>query len=494
MLKNLFNRAIGKRSSPFHASAEESADLVLARRDPRAALALAREHFAQGRATEAEAICDLVLARDARDFEAVSLKAGVHWIRAEYQPAMRLAREAVAIDPGSPTAQANLGAVAMEAGDFPVARQALVASLALASGNLQALEMLSAVERYLGDAAAGIEILDGLIADAPDRADYRFWRSLARLQLGLYPEAWYEFEARWQDELRGEWPAYPQPLWKGASLGSQRLLLWAEQGLGDTLQFIRYVAVVRERNPAAYIIVAVQRELVELVRSMTDIDQVTVLREMQPTFDVHCPLMNLPGSCATTVGTIPASVPYLRATPERRLRWAARMAAEPDALRIGLVWAGGKRHHQSATGPLDRRRSLALTQLRSLFGIPGTRFYSLQIGEPAAQIAGSGMVGQLVDWTTDIEDFSDTAALVEYLDLVITVDTSMVHLAGAMAKPVWMLLRMDSCWRWFKGRDDSPWYPTLRIFRQLEPMDWTPAITRLTQALREHARLRTRES
>ena len=492
MLKTFFSRLVSRLATPITpAGLPEN---VPVHQHPRAALVRAREHFSQERIAEAAAICDAVLARDANDFEAVSLKAGIHWARAELEPATRLARKAAALDPGSATAQANLGALLMDTGDFPGARQALEASLALQPGNQQALEMLSAILRFLGNEAQSIAILDGLIAGAPERADYRFWRSLSRLQQGSYPEAWREFEARWQDELRSAWPAHAQPLWDGAALGSRTLLLWAEQGLGDTLQFIRYARVVRARNPAARMVAAVPRDLVELVRGMPELDEVRLQGEGLPPFDLHCPLLNLPDCCATTMATVPADVPYLAASPERRARWTARMAGEPDLMRIGLVWAGASRPEQRGTHLIDRRRSVALAQLRPLFDIPGTRFYSLQLGAPAAQIAGAGLAGQLVDWTAEIADFADSAALVEQLDLVITVDTSMVHLAGALGKPVWMLSRLDACWRWLKGRDDSPWYPTLRMFRQLEPMDWTPAITRLTHALGEHARLRTRES
>ena len=490
MLKKFLGRMAGRDAPPFKAGG--GSDAVLMQEHPRAALARAREHFSHGRIADAEAICDAVLARDASDFEAVSLKAGVHWARAELVPATRLARKAAALDPGSATAQANLGALLMDTGDFPAARLALEASLGLESGNIHALEMLSAIQRYVGDEDASIATLDGLIAGAPERADYRFWRSLARLQQGRYPEAWREFEARWQDELRSAWPAHAQPRWDGAALGSRTLLLWAEQGLGDTLQFIRYARVVRGRNPAAHIVAAVQRELVELVRSMPEIDEVTLQGEGLAPFDLHCPLMNLPDCCATTMAAVPADLPYLAASPERRARWAARMAGEPDGIRIGLVWAGASRPEQRGADLIDRRRSVALAQLRALFEISGAQFYSLQIGAPAAQIASAGLGGTLIDWTADIGDFADSAALVEQLDLIITVDTSMVHLAGALGKPVWMLSRLDACWRWLKGRDDSPWYPTLRMFRQLEPMDWTPAIARLTQALVEHVRTRAR--
>jgi hypothetical protein len=263
-------------------------------------------------------------------------------------------------------------------------------------------------------------------------------------------------------------------------LGSKTLLIWAEQGLGDTLQFIRYADAVRERNAAARIVAAVQPEVMRLVATMAAIDAVTELHGPQPPFDVHCPLMSLPLRLGSRFATPALPIPYLRALPDLCEHWRSRMReAGLKRLKVGLVWAGGSRTHTRALILLDRRRSIGFAQLAPLLAIEDIDFFSLQKGAPAAQAQGS----RLIDWTGEIHDFADTAALTEQLDLVISVDTSMVHLCGALGKPVWMFSCMDSCWRWGKRREDSPWYPRLRIFRQLEPMTWVPTIERMQRAL-----------
>jgi len=204
-----------------------------------------------------------------------------------------------------------------------------------------------------------------------------------------------------------------------------------------------------------------------------------------PDFDYHCPLLSLPRLLSTTIATIPAETPYLQADPERVAVWRARLEPYPG-LRVGLVWAGNP-----AMGA-DGRRSIALAQLSSLADLPGATFVSLQTGASAAQSPPLGMV--LLDWTDELIDFAETAALVEALDLIISVDTAVVHLAGALGRPVWLLNRFDCCWRWLLGRDDSPWYPSLRQFRQLKPGDWDSVLSRVRAALEQISVIHTRDA
>ena len=202
-----------------------------------------------------------------------------------------------------------------------------------------------------------------------------------------------------------------------------------------------------------------------------------------PAFDLHCPLMSLPLAFETSVETIPGGVPYLAADPAAVAAWDALLPARRDAAgpRVGLVWAGGARPHQPRAAAIDRRRSVRLADMAPLGAVPGAVFVSLQVGPPAKQAETSPF--PLIDVTDRLTDFADTAALIETLDLVIAVDTAVAHLAAAQGKPVWLLSRFDSCWRWFKDRNDSPWYPTLRLFRQTAPGDWAGVIARVAEAL-----------
>jgi hypothetical protein len=204
-----------------------------------------------------------------------------------------------------------------------------------------------------------------------------------------------------------------------------------------------------------------------------------------PAHDFAVPLMHLPWAFGTTVSDVPAAVPYLAADAAAVARWRARLADLPKAAggrSVGLVWAGGRRAADPLSVRIDRRRSMPLAALAPLGGVAGVSLVSLQKGPPGRDAVPAGMV--LHDWTGELEDFADTAALIAALDLVISVDTSVVHLAGALGRPVWLLDRYDCCWRWLRERADSPWYPTLRRFRQAAPGDWAGVVARVVEALR----------
>ncbi len=220
--------------------------------------------------------------------------------------------------------------------------------------------------------------------------------------------------------------------------------------------------------------------------ALPGITQIVACGDSLPPFDLHCPLMSLPRAFGTTLDSIPAATPYLAADRARAAAWRPRLAGL-DGLRVGLVWAGGQRLDSPELAATDRRRSVALGTLAPLGEVSGVSFVSLQKDGPAAQAAHPppGMV--LHDFTADLHDFADTAPLVDGLDLVISVDTAVAHLAGALGKPVWLLNRFDTDWRWLRDREDSPWYPTLRQFRQPNPGDWTSVVGRLRDALQRLA-------
>lgn len=325
------------------------------------------------------------------------------------------------------------------------------------------------------------EQFDAAGAADPANDDIAYHRALTRLKLGEYAEGWKLHEARWKRRRAEPHRHSGLPLWDGGDPAGRTLLLWSEQGFGDTLQFVRYAPLAAERG--ARVVLEVQPALVSLLQGMPGVAEVVPVGGETGPVDLQAPLMSLPLAFGTTLDAVPARIPYL-APPEDRIGpWARRLNASlPPGPRVGLVWAGDSRDHDVECTLIDRRRSLALAQLAPVLDVPGAVFVSLQVGKQGPQARD---FPQVFDVTSGITDFADTAALVGGLDLVISVDTSTAHLAAAMGKPVWLLSRFDGCWRWLSGRDDSPWYPTLRLYRQPAAGDWETPLARLAADLRE---------
>jgi tetratricopeptide (TPR) repeat protein len=347
----------------------------------------------------------------------------------------------------------------------------------LQPGNAAAAYNLGVVLRDQGQHAAALAAFDRAMSLRPDDPDAILARALVALTLGRFTEGWAGYEARWRTGLlRDEAGRFTQPLWTGdEALAGRTLLLHAEQGAGDTLQFCRYAPLAAGRG--ARVILEVQPSLVRLLRTLPGVAQVIARGDALPPFDLHCPLMSLPRTFGTTLETIPATEPYLHADPAG---WRERLAALPRPW-IGVTWAGAARRGFPELEAIDRRRSMPLAALAPLGQVPGVTFVSLQLGEAATQPRPDGLM--LYDPTAELMDFADTAALVSALDLVITVDTAVAHLAGALGRPVWILNRFDACWRWLPHRDDSPWYPTARLFHQPQPGDWQSVVARVAAAL-----------
>jgi hypothetical protein len=251
-----------------------------------------------------------------------------------------------------------------------------------------------------------------------------------------------------------------------------------EEGLGDTLQFLRYLPLLAQRG--ARVVAVVPPALTRLMRTVPGVDQVPDGNAPVPRYDFHCSFNGLPRAFETTLETIPCDVPYLQADPALVSHWAVRLPPG-DRLRVGLCWAGQARPWLAGFAGLDRRRSMCLSTLMPLAALPDVRLVSLQKGPAAAAAPTAGF--DLLNVMDDVRDLADTAAIVANLDLVISVDTSVVHLAGALGKPVFLLDRYDNCWRWLSSREDSPWYPSLRIFRQRQAGDWGQVIARVATAL-----------
>jgi len=433
--------------------------------------------FAQGRPGEAEASYRQALRlrpgyRDAHNNLGIALSALGRPAEAE-----ACLREAVRLRPDLADAHCNLGVVLCEQGRPAQALASLGEALRLKPdyADAHSNQGMALFElRRLAEAEASCR---QAIRLRPDLADAH--RNLASVLLidGRFEEGWREYEWRWKvDQMAAGVRDFLVPQWTGEPIGERVILLHAEQGLGDTLQFCRYAPLI---GPGARVILEVQAPLARLMSSLPGVARVVVRGEPLPAFDLHCPLLSLPHAFGPD---IPAATPYLAAEAADAARWRERLADLPG-LRVGLVWAGEARKDQPKLAQVDARRSMRLAQMASLGAAAGVSWISLQKGGPAAQATDPPPGLTLHDFTADLGDFADTAALIETLDLVISVDTSVAHLAGALGKPVWLLNRHDTCWRWLLGRDDSPWYPTLRQFRQPSPGDWASVMVVVRTAL-----------
>jgi Flp pilus assembly protein TadD len=385
-------------------------------------------------------------------------------------------RRAIEIDPNNADAQCNLG---ITLSDRDLLDEAIIAyrrAVEIRPDFAEAFNNLGTALKDNAQLEEAVGAFDRAIELNPPYAAAHWNRALTWLLLGDYRRGWAEYE--WRRQMPGVRTVAPrkfsQPQWDGSELRGRTIYLYPEQGLGDTLQFVRYAPLVAERG--GRVIVEHPPELARLIRRMPGISEFASFEGPLPTFDVHASCLSLPLLFGTEVSSIPARVPYLMPEAELVKQWNRRFAALGEGLRVGLVWAG------NPNNPLDRGRSINLREFGPLAEIPGANFWSLQLEEPAQQLVPPGL--RLIDWTDDLHDFADTAALIANLDLVITVETAVAHLAGAMGKRVWVLLRRVPPWRWLMDREDSPWYPTMRLFRQKTRGDWASVIQSVAEALR----------
>jgi tetratricopeptide (TPR) repeat protein len=311
----------------------------------------------------------------------------------------------------------------------------------------------------------------------PDYADAHWNRALIRLLTGDWKQGWPEYQWRWQTK---QFPprGFSQPLWDGRRLGGKTILLHAEQGLGDTLQFIRYAPLVKQ--PEATVVVECQQPLQKLLAGCPGIDRLVGRGDSLPAFDVHAPLLSLPEIFQTSLENVPADIPYLSAAAPLVQRWRERVS-KLAGLKIGICWQGSPVHRS------DRYRSIPLARFAGLAQVPGVCLISLQKGAGAEQLAEVRDRFAGVDFGGELDEasgpFMDTAAIITNLDLVVTCDTAVAHLAGALGVAVWVALPFVPDWRWLLARADSPWYPTLRLFRQARPGDWEDVFRRIADAL-----------
>ncbi len=389
---------------------------------------------------------------------------------------------AIRLRPGFAAAHNSLGVAHFEARRLDEAVACFREAVRLDPGFAEAHNNLGAVLDERHEAETAIAVLRQAVALRPDYPDAHYHLAVALLRQGEYVEGWAEYEWRRRK------PGFPRrdpaiPEWRGEPLAGRTVLAYAEQGLGDGLQFLRYAPLLAARG--ARVLVEVPAPLARLAASAAGVAGVVATGAPTPPCELQVPLMSLPHLLGTRLDSVPADIPYLHPDPVQVAEWGGRLAGLPG-LKVGLAWSGAPRPHDRQSHLVDRRRSLRLEELAPLAGLPGLSLVSLQKGEAAAQPAPPGLA--LFDAMAAVGDFADTAALVANLDLVVSVDTSVAHLAGAVGRPLWVLSRFDGCWRWLAGRADSPWYPTARLLRQERPGDWAPVVAALAAELAALAR------
>ena len=433
-------------------------------------------HRTAGRLEEALACCE----------EAVALSPGLAPLHNNLGNAYRALqrreeaaacfRDALRLEPQQPEANFNLAVALHEGGARADAAVHYRAAIAAQPGFAEARFNLGHLLDQEGDWSAAEACYRETLALVPEDADAHFNLALNLLGGGAYAEGWREYEWRLRKPaLAPLWPFQDRPRWDGGPLEGRTILLYAEQGFGDALQFVRYVPQVARRG--GRVLLACQPKLRDLFARMPEVSQAFSGGDPVPPSDLCCSLLSLPRLFGTTLESIPAEIPYLRPDPARARAWQARLAADPSPLKVGLFWATESQISIAA------QKSMTLAALAPLAQVPGVAFYSLQRG-PAAQEAARPPQGMtIVDPGAALADFSDDAALMANLDLVISIDSATAHLAGALGTPAWTLIHHPGEWRWLRGRDDSPWYPGMRLFRQRRAGEWDPVLRELAEAL-----------
>ncbi len=391
-----------------------------------------------------------------------------------YGAAIESFRRSLRLNPRSAKTIASLGYLFECKGDLISASGAYRDAIKLDPQLHAAYADLGYVLFGLGELGEAADCFHRLRALRPDSAEATANLGLIHLMQGDFAAGWAEYESRWQVGLADD-RKMTQRQWKGEPLNGERILIHAEQGFGDTLQFVRYVPLVAARG--GQVVLEVQPSLGRLLAGTAGASQVIRRGETLPAFTWQCPLLSLPLAFGTEMHSIPATVPYVHAESTQAAAWQRRLAG--DTRRIGLAWSGNPGMQR------NRYRSIPLEHLVPLMKAPGTTFYSLQVGQGSEQVNQLPPDAGLIDLTAELKDFADTAAMVASLDVVISIDSSVAHLAGAMGKPVWIMLQKGCDWRYFLDREDSPWYPTARLFRQSTPGGWQEVVNRIERALRE---------
>jgi len=393
--------------------------------------------------------------------------------RGQLEQAVARYERVLALMPDHPEAGHNLGVALVDLGRLEEAISHYERVLAVQPDRAETHYNLAVAVGCQSRYADALACYGRALALKPDYAQAHFNRAHTLLLTGQFDEGWQEYE--WRFAVARYDRGFDQPLWSGEPLAGRSILLHAEQGFGDTLQFVRYVPAVAERG--GRVVLEVPKPLVRLACTVAGVSEVVAAGDPLPAFDCHCPLLSLPRVFKTNLVTIPDAVPYLSVSAEASAAWAERIAAA-SGRRVGVAWAG------TTLGAIDLRL------LQPLWEVAGINWFSLQIGDRRGDISLLDRV-EIADLSLWLTDFAETAAAVCQLDLVISVDTSVAHLAGALGRPTWLLLPRAPDWRWLIEREDSPWYPTARLFRQKKAGDWSSVAREVAAALADHpSRLR----
>jgi tetratricopeptide (TPR) repeat protein len=443
-------------------------------REVEAALRQAAAHFAANRLDEAQEIALALLRAQPRDFHVQRLLGALAARRGRWEECVAASTAALALQPDHAETLANRGAALRMLGRFDEALSDYDRAIAAAPASPEAHNNRGVALAALNRHREAIAAYTRAIELKPDYDRARFNRATSRLVLGDFVQGWRDHESRWTGSEMHRGPrALPGREWDGREdLAGKTLLLYAEQGMGDTIQLARYAAAAHRRG--ARVILEVHAPLVPLLQDLEGVERVVALGGPLPPFDLHRALMSLPLAFRTTLDSIPSHVPYLQAPPDAIAAWRGKLR-DGRARHIGLAWSG------SRTLRNDAHRSIPLERLAPLVS-PERTLVSIQTDIREPDRAALQSLG-IRTFTEELRDFGDTAALVSALDLVISVDTAAAHLAGALAKPVWILLPLSPDWRWLLDRADSPWYPTARLFRQPRIGDWDTVIAEVAQAL-----------
>jgi tetratricopeptide (TPR) repeat protein len=384
-------------------------------------------------------------------------------------------QQAMKLDPAQADYVNHMGMALGDMGRLDDALSAFKQALALRPNHLDYLYNMGIALEDLARPREALDIYAQALSLRPDFPEAHMSNAMLHLLHGNFSDGWPEYEWRKQCPHVPMQRNLPEPQYTGGDIKGKTILLHWEQGLGDTLHFIRYAPLLADRG--AKVIVKCQPQLLSLIKQIDGIHAIAAREDHLPPFDLQCPLLSLPLAFNTTVETIPARIPFISAPPDRIAAWRNRIGPRNNRLRIGLAWAGQPKHRN------DRRRSMRLDQFAPLAEIKSAQFFSLQKTAAPAQPISPPPGMDFTDFTSDLHDFAETASLIANLDLIISVDTAVAHLAGAMGKPVYLLLPTVPDWRWMLDRSDTPWYPTMKLFRQPTIGDWPTVIANITRAL-----------
>ena len=435
------------------------------------------------RHNEAAGICRDVLAVSPDYPSALALLGIVSAMQSDPEAGIGLLERAIKLRPGNASWYAHLASLCRATYRMEQALAAGQESVRLEPGNADNLVNLSLIFVDVDDRERAIACLLRALGQKHEHADGHLALAQNLLSMGEFGPGWLEYEWRNETEAgKNTMPKMTSAHWNGMPIPKGRILLVGDQGYGDTIQFARYIPMVAER--CEEVVLGCSAEMGPILQNIPGVKQYCHRWNDVPGHAAHCRLSTLPYLFQTRLDTIPAPMPYLKADPARIAVWREKFATQlPAGKRIGLAWTGRPTH------PNDRRRSLPLARLRPIAeAAKGAVFVSLQKPMPAADLGAVANFPGMVDLSADLTDFGETAAVIENLDMVVTVDTSMGHLAGALAKPAWIMLPKAADWRWMLDRSDSPWYPTVRLFRQGYPGAWDVVLAEVAGALAKELR------